>query len=128
MFFNQYDVVVFFCKDDDDCYWCQVFIYGVEYNFQVVFDEYVYYLFDVEGLGVKLVVDCIVGISKVILEVLVICFLQIDVEDLMVDGKKLVINKFQMCGCFVMCLVDYKDEEGGVVCFFSVCDVFNLLF
>ncbi|MCY4485978.1 MAG: DEAD/DEAH box helicase, partial [Deltaproteobacteria bacterium] len=50
---------------------------------------------------------------------------QIDVEAPTVDGKKLVINRFQMRGRFAMRLADYKDEEGGAARLGSVRDTFN---
>ncbi|WP_375291739.1 helicase-related protein, partial [Qipengyuania sp.] len=83
------------------------------------------YLLDAEGLGAKPAVDRIAGISKAISEALAIRPSQIDVEDPTVDGKKLVINKFQMRGRFAMRLADYKDEEGGAARLSSVRDAFN---
>lgn len=41
------------------------------------------------------------------------------------EGKKLVINKFQMRGRFAMRLADYKDEEGGAARLGSVRESFN---
>lgn len=46
-------------------------------------------------------------------------------EDPRVEGKKLVIGKFQMRGRFAMRLSDYKDEEGGAARLGSVRDAFN---
>lgn len=123
--FNQHDAVALLRKDDDDRYWRQVLTYGVEHNLQAVLDEYVHYLLDAEGLGAKPAVDRIAGISRAISEALAIRPSQIDVEDPTVDGKKLVINKFQMRGRFAMRLADYKDEEGGAARLSSVRDAFN---
>ena len=123
--FNQHDAVALLRKDDDDRYWRQVLNYGVEHNLQAVLDEYVHYLLDAEGLGAKPPADRITGISKAISEALAIRPSQIDVEDPTVDGKKLVINKFQMRGRFAMRLADYKDEEGGAARLGSVRDAFN---
>lgn len=123
--FNQHDAVALLRKDDDDRYWRRVLTYGVEHNLQAVLDEYVHYLVDAEGLGARPSPERIAGISKAISEALAIRPSQIDVEDPTVDGKKLVINKFQMRGRFAMRLADYKDEEGGAARLGSVRDAFN---
>jgi hypothetical protein len=106
-------------------YWRQVLTYGVEHNLQAVLDEYVHYLLDAGGLGAKPSAHRVAGVSKAISDALAIRPSQIDVEDPTVDGKKLVINKFQMRGRFAMRLADYKDEEGGVARLSSVRDAFN---
>ncbi|NEJ95419.1 helicase-related protein [Rhizobium ruizarguesonis] len=123
--FNQHDAVALLRKDDDDRYWRRVLTYGVEHNLQAVLDEYVHYLVDAEGLGARPSPERIAGISKAISEALTIRPSQIDVEDPTVDGKKLVIKKFQMRGRFAMRLADYKDEEGGAARLGSVRDAFN---
>jgi len=123
--FNQHDAVALLRKDDDDRYWRRVLTYGVEHNLQAVLDEYVHYLVDAEGLGTRTSAERVAGVSKAISDALAIRPSQIDVEDPTVDGKKLVINKFQMRGRFAMRLADYKDEEGGAARLGSVRDAFN---
>lgn len=123
--FNQHDAVALLRKDDDDRYWRRVLTYGVEHNLQAVLDEYVHYLVDAEGLGARPSAERVAGVGKAISEALAIRPSQIDVEDPTVDGKKLVINKFQMRGRFAMRLADYKDEEGGAARLGSVRDSFN---
>jgi hypothetical protein len=123
--FNQHDAVALLRKDDDDRYWRRVLTYGVEHNLQAVLDEYVHYLVDAEGLGARPSTERVAGVSKAITNALSIRPSQIDVEDPTVDGKKLVINKFQMRGRFAMRLADYKDEEGGAARLGSVRDAFN---
>lgn len=123
--FNQHDAVALLRKDDEDRYWHKVLSYGVEHNLQAVLDEYVHYLLDAEGLGAQPALDRIAGISKAISDALAIRPSQIEVDDPTVDGKKLVIKKFQMRGRFAMRLADYKDEEGGVARLSSVRDAFN---
>ena len=123
--FNQHDAVALLRKDDDDRYWRRVLTYGVEHNLQAVLDEYVHYLVDAEGLGARPSAERVTGIGKAISDALAIRPSQIDVEDPTVDGKKLVINKFQMRGRFAMRLADYKDEEGGAARLSSVRDAFN---
>lgn len=123
--FNQHDAVALLRKDDDDRYWRRVLSYGAEHNLQAVLDEYVHYLVDAEGLGTRPSAERIEGISKAISEALAIRPSQIDVEDPTVDGKRLVINRFQMRGRFAMRLADYKDEEGGAARLGSVRDAFN---
>ncbi len=123
--FNQHDAVALLRKDDDDRYWRRVLTYGVEHNLQAVLDEYVHYLVDAEGLGARPSAERVAGISKAISDALAIRPSQIDVEDPTIDGKKLVINKFQMRGRFAMRLADYKDEEGGAARLGCVRDAFN---
>ncbi len=112
-------------KDDDDRYWRRALTYGVENNLQAVLDEYVHYLVDAEGLGARPSAERVAGVSKAISGALAIRPSQIEVEDPTVDGKKLIINKFQMRGRFAMRLADYKDEEGGAARLGSVRDAFN---
>ncbi len=88
-------------------------------------DEYVHYLVDAEGLGARPSADRVAGVSKAIFDALSIRPSQIDVDDPIVEGKKLVINKFQMRGRFAMRLADYKDEEGGAARLGSVREAFN---
>jgi hypothetical protein len=123
--FNQHDAVALLRKDDDDRYWRRVLTYGAEHNLQAVLDEYVHYLVDAEGLGAGPSSDRVAGVSKAIADALSIRPSQIDVEDPTVDGKTLIINKFQMRGRFAMRLADYKDEEGGAARLGSVRDAFN---
>ncbi|CAM5543023.1 helicase [Eoetvoesiella caeni] len=123
--FNQHDAVALLRKDDDERYWRRVLNYAVEHNLQAVLDEYVHYLVDAEGLGARPSAERIAGVSKAISEALAIRPSQIDVEDPAIDGKRLVINKFQMRGRFAMRLADYKDEEGGATRLGSVRDAFN---
>ncbi|MDZ4320961.1 MAG: hypothetical protein U1A07_19335, partial [Phenylobacterium sp.] len=123
--FNQHDAVALLRKDDDDRYWHRVLTYGVEHNLQAVLDEYVHYLVDAEGLGARPSAERVAGVSKAILDALSIRPSQIDVDDPMVEGKKLVINKFQMRGRFAMRLADYKDEDGGAARLGSVREAFN---
>ena len=123
--FNQHDAVALLRKDDDDRYWRRVLTYGVDHNLQAVLDEYVHYLVDAEGLGARPSVERVAGVSKAISDALSVRPSQIDVEDPVVDGKKVVIKKFQMRGRFAMRLADYKDEEGGAARLGSVRDAFN---
>lgn len=123
--FNQHDAVALLRKDDDDRYWHRVLTYGVEHNLQAVLDEYVHYLVDAEGLGARPSADRVAGVSKAIFDALSIRPSQIDVDDPIVEGKKLVINKFQMRGRFAMRLADYQDEEGGAARLGSVREAFN---
>jgi hypothetical protein len=123
--FNQHDAIALLRKDDDERYWRRILTYGVEHNLQAVLDEYVHYLVDAEGLGARPSAERVAGVSKAIAEALAIRPSQIDVDDPSVDGKKLVINKFQMRGRFAMRLADYKDEEGGAARLGSVRDAFN---
>lgn len=123
--FNQHDAVALLRKDDDDRYWHRVLTYGADHNLQAVLDEYVHYLVDAEGLGARPSADRVAGVSKAIFDALSIRPSQIDVEDPIVEGKKLVINKFQMRGRFAMRLADYKDEEGGAARLGSVREAFN---
>lgn len=123
--FNQHDAVALLRKDDDDRYWRRVLTYGVEHNLQAVLDEYVHYLVDAEGLGARPSTERVAGVSKAIAEALAIRPSQIDIEDPTVDGKRMIINKFQMRGRFAMRLADYKDEEGGAARLGSVRDAFN---
>ena len=123
--FNQHDAIALLRKDDDDRYWRRVLTYGVDHNLQAVLDEYVHYLVDAEGLGAQPSTERVAGVSKAIADALSIRPSQIDVEDPTVDGKKLVINKFQMRGRFAMRLADYKDEEGSAARLGSVRDAFN---
>ena len=123
--FNQHDAVALLRKDDDDRYWRRVLTYGLENNLQAVLDEYVHYLVDAEGLGARPSAERVAGVSKAISGALAISLSQIEVEDPTVDGKKLIINKFQMRGRFAMRLADYKDEEGGAARLGSVRGAFN---
>ena len=126
--FNQHDAVALLRKGDDDRYWHRVLTFSAEHNLQAVLDEYVHYLVDAEGLGARPSADRIAGISRAISDALSIRPSQIDVEDPRVEGKKLVIGKFQMRGRFAMRLSDYKDEEGGAARLGSVRDAFNSAF
>ncbi len=123
--FNQHDAVALLRGDDDERYWRLVLTYGVQHNLQAVLDEYVHYLVDAEGLGARSSTERVKGVSEAITKALALRPSQIDVEAPTVDGKKLVINRFQMRGRFAMRLADYKDEEGGAARLGSVRDTFN---
>lgn len=123
--FNQHDAVALLRKGDDDRYWHHVLTYGAEHNLQAMLDEYVHYLVDAEGLGARSSAERVSGISKAVAAALSIRPSQIEVDDPVVEGTKVVVNKFQMRGRFAMRLADYKDEEGGAARLGSVRDAFN---
>ena len=123
--FNQHDAVALLRSDDDERYWRLVLTYGVQHNLQAVLDEYVHYLLDAEGLGARPSAERVEGVSQAIAKALALRPSQIDVEAPTVNGRKLVINRFQMRGRFAMRLADYKDEEGGAARLGSVRDAFN---
>ena len=123
--FNQHDAVALLRSEDDERYWRIVLTYGVQHNLQATLDEYVHYLVEAEGLGAQSSVERVKGVSKVVVKALALRPSQIDVEAPTVNGRKLVINRFQMRGRFAMRLADYKDEEGGAARLGSVRDAFN---
>ncbi len=123
--FNQHDAIALLRRGAEDRYWHRVLTYGAEHNLQAVLDEYVHYLVDAEGLGGRPSADRVAGIAKAMADALAIRPSQIDVDDLMVEGKGFVVRKFQMRGRFAMRLADYRDEEGAVARLGGVRDAFN---
>jgi hypothetical protein len=123
--FNQHDAVALLRRDETDPYWRRVLTYGAEHNLQAVLDEYVHYLVEAEGLGVRSPADRVAGLAKSMAEALSVRPSQIDVDDPAIKNGALTIGKFQMRGRFAMRLSDYRDEEGTVARLGGVRDAFN---
>ena len=123
--FNQHDAVALLRRDESDPYWRRVLTYGAEHNLQAVLDEYVHYLVEAEGLGVRSPADRVAGLAKPMAEALSVRPSQIDVDDPGIRNGALTIGKFQMRRRFAIRLSDYRDEEGTVARLGGVRDAFN---
>ena len=123
--FNQHDAVALLRLDGVEPYWRRVLSYAGEHNLQAVLDEYVHYLVDAEGLGVRPAGERVAGLAKAMATALSVRPSQIDIDDPAVENGELVIGKFQMRGRFAMRLADYRDEEGVVARLGGVRDAFN---
>lgn len=72
--------------------------FGAEHNPQAVPDEYVHYLVEAEGLGVRPPADRVTGLAEAMGEALSVRPSRIEVDDPSLKNGELMIGKFQMRG------------------------------